>query len=195
MEIRSEIKNFLKSFDSSKYSISEQADRLTIYFYNEPKKAQFDFEKLYASYPLKRGKAKGMEKLRKVVKTQGDYDNYERAISNYNIYLRNSGSKFIQHFSTFINGGWEDFLDEQSIGNNPLEDDYLKLLESIDLHLKFKDHLKELKVRFKSFENFKEYLSKQKQFFDSHSSSVENPERFRSIVSKLLLGEIGVRVW
>jgi hypothetical protein len=74
--------------------------------------SKFDLESLYASYPRKIGKKKGIEKLRLLVKTQQDFDLIKKAISNYSQYCSKhvTDSKFIKHFSTFM-VSWEDHLE------------------------------------------------------------------------------------
>ncbi len=71
----------------------------------------FDLEFLYREYPLKEGKKGGLKVCKRVIKTQQDYENVLYAIRRYT--AAKAGSKFIQHFSTFMNN-WEDWLDPQT---------------------------------------------------------------------------------
>lgn len=76
------------------------------------KNIKFDFESLYEKYPRKLGKAKGLDKLRKIIKTDDDYNKVKIGIENYATYMKNCNAedKYIKHFSSFINqSSWEDF--------------------------------------------------------------------------------------
>lgn len=71
-----------------------------------------DLEALYAKYPRKEGKAKGMAKLRVLLKTQKQYDDYARA---QDVYIQHCIShkiepQFIKTFATFANS-YTDCLD------------------------------------------------------------------------------------
>lgn len=70
---------------------------------------RFDLEALYAKYPRKEGRSKGMEKLRKQIKTRKDYDDCERALA---IYCRSETvlKGFIKTFATWVNS-WRDCLE------------------------------------------------------------------------------------
>lgn len=76
-------------------------------------KGYFDFESLYQKYPLKRGKAKGLAKAKTIIRTQEQFDALSKAIDRYaaDIIARGVEAKFIQHFSTFMNGTWHEWLD------------------------------------------------------------------------------------
>jgi len=70
-----------------------------------------DLEKIYLSYPLKRGKSKGMKKALSVINSPDKLLNLEKAINNYaaECHKRNTESQYIKHFSTFMNE-WEDWI-------------------------------------------------------------------------------------
>lgn len=72
----------------------------------------FDFEIAYNLYPLKKGKSKGIEKLKRDVKTPEDFELLKKSVINYKKYLdRNkTDPKFIKHFSTFV-GEWRDWIE------------------------------------------------------------------------------------
>lgn len=69
-----------------------------------------DFEAAYAAYPRKEGKTRGMETLRKTLKTQADLDDFLLAIGNYTHKCRvdEIEPKYVKHFSTFVNN-WRDY--------------------------------------------------------------------------------------
>lgn len=84
-------------------------------------RVSFDFEALYEKYPLKKGKAKGLEKLRALVKTEAEF----RAVTyGMECFLRDEKRKgtetnFYPHFSTWVNSKrWQDYTEGQS-GNGP----------------------------------------------------------------------------
>lgn len=69
----------------------------------------FDLEKIYAEYPRKEGKKKGMERLKKVVTSQEKYDQVLLATKNYRKAKEFTEHQFLMHFSTFV-GVFEDWL-------------------------------------------------------------------------------------
>ena len=77
----------------------------------------FDFESLYRFYPLKKGKAEGITRLKKIITSQDDFDSFQKAIHNYtqNIKANGTESRFIKHFSSFVGTKeiqpWRDWLD------------------------------------------------------------------------------------
>jgi hypothetical protein len=71
-----------------------------------------EIETLYNEiYPRKLGKSGGIKKLSKVIKTDQDLENLEKAILNYvkEVEDKNTDTKYIKYFSTFANC-WEDFI-------------------------------------------------------------------------------------
>lgn len=72
----------------------------------------FDFEKIYLSYPRKIGKKKGLETAKKVILNKQDFENLKVAIEKYSNHVKRekTESRYIQHFSTFM-GSWEDWVD------------------------------------------------------------------------------------
>ena len=65
-------------------------------------------ESAYKLYPLKKGKATGLSKAKKTIKTKADYDQFRLCI----VHMSHSfaaDSTYCPHFSTFVNGRlWED---------------------------------------------------------------------------------------
>lgn len=68
-------------------------------------------ENIYALYPRKEGKKRGMEILLKQIKNQADLDNLKKSVINYSNRVKNDENTFIKHFSTFA-GVWTDYLDD-----------------------------------------------------------------------------------
>lgn len=73
----------------------------------------FDFTKLYKAYPRHEGKVPGMRILQKIIKSNEDYQRFERAVSNYALMClrEKKETKFILLWSTFCNGRWEDYIE------------------------------------------------------------------------------------
>ena len=86
---------------------------------DETKKV-YDFELLYKIYPLKKGKAAGLSRLNKIIKTQNDFDLMKLAIERYTADVQKKGTdpKYIKHFSSFIGSidvqPWKDWLDDNA---------------------------------------------------------------------------------
>ena len=83
-------------------------------------KSKFDIDLIYAEYPKKQGKKKGIEKLHDSIKTQESYDIILQGTRNYKNYCleENIGMKFIKQFSTFVNGEhWNDEYVSESQSN------------------------------------------------------------------------------
>lgn len=86
----------------------------------KPKRSGFDLEALYKLYPRKQGKAEGIARLKQMIKTDQDYQDFQRAIANYNNHLRKqqTEAQFIKHFSSFVGTmakqTWRDWLDHDA---------------------------------------------------------------------------------
>lgn len=70
-----------------------------------------DIELLYAKYPRKEGKTKGMQKLQKQIKTKQDLADLAKAIEVYSRLSAGKERQFIKHFATFASC-WRDYLQE-----------------------------------------------------------------------------------
>lgn len=202
MNHRTLIRSFLQAFiETGVVEVVEEDETFHIKFLKAPKKKApaptglFDLEALYKLYPLKKGKAKGMAKLQKLVKTEGDYERIKNCIIAYGASVRGSDPRYIQHFSTFINGTWQDYelLPGEGQSGSLENDDYLLILQGVGLHLKFEPHLSKIKEVFPEYEQFRAFLAKTKEFFNTHSDSEVDREKFRATLSKAIKGEIGVR--
>lgn len=77
--------------------------------------SKFQLEEIYKSYPRKLGKKRGIDRLRKEIKTDEDFKALLAALNKYKTHLAESKTeaKFIQHFSTWTNS-WRDWLDEDA---------------------------------------------------------------------------------
>lgn len=71
----------------------------------------FDFEAIYRAYPRKVGKKKGLEKLRRTVKTAVQFEHLGIAVANYAAAMESKGTapEFVKQFDTF-SGCWEDWV-------------------------------------------------------------------------------------
>jgi hypothetical protein len=74
-----------------------------------PSALRLDFDALYAAYPLRKGKSKGIDTCRKQIRTPADYDELRRAIANYAAEVRGKDPQYTKHFSTFMNC-WRDYV-------------------------------------------------------------------------------------
>lgn len=77
--------------------------------HNEPVRTDFDFDKIYALYPRKEGKKKGVEKLIKIILTQTNYDDLSKSVANYAKLNRQTEKTYIKQFSSFVNC-YEDYI-------------------------------------------------------------------------------------
>ena len=80
----------------------------------------FDFEVIYKEYPRKEGKFKGMEYLKKHIKSAGAYAELATGVKNYAQAMASEGrdKQFILMWSTFCtNRRWQDYLEEASADN------------------------------------------------------------------------------
>lgn len=72
----------------------------------------FDFEAVYAKYPLKEGKANGLKTCKAQIKTPEDFADLEKAVDRYRALNQLKEPQFLKHFSTFMNC-WRDYLDDE----------------------------------------------------------------------------------
>lgn len=75
-----------------------------------PSTQRFDLEKLYQTYPKKRGKTPGLKRLTKEIKNEDDYLKLEKAILNYSRCVKDTQLQYILHFSTFTSQ-WRDWIE------------------------------------------------------------------------------------
>jgi hypothetical protein len=75
--------------------------------------AQFDFEALYALYPLKgEGRSEGLRLCAAQIRTQRDYDALLAAVKNYAKQKRGAEPRYIKKFNNFMKGEWRDLVGE-----------------------------------------------------------------------------------
>jgi hypothetical protein len=74
----------------------------------------FDFESVYALYPRKEGRKKGLQRCRSQITTRLKYDALARAVKNYSAKVKaeHTEPQYVKQFDTFM-GCWEDFVDYQ----------------------------------------------------------------------------------
>ena len=72
----------------------------------------FDLEAIYRLYPRKQGKSNGMKKLKRIIQTELDYANMQKAIKRFCQHHAQIGTepKYIPYFDTFLST-WEDWLE------------------------------------------------------------------------------------
>lgn len=96
---------------------------------SEGKRTKFDFESLYQAYPRKEGKAEGMTRLEKRIKSQDEFDSFAKAVRKYASICKLEGrdKKFQLKWSSFVGaeGGerWLDYADSSATpAPSPLPD-------------------------------------------------------------------------
>jgi hypothetical protein len=75
--------------------------------------SKFDFEVIYALYPRKLGRKKGLQRCRSVVTTQAKYDSLLVAVKHYAAFVAGTEDRFIKHFDSFMSC-WEDWVEPKS---------------------------------------------------------------------------------
>jgi hypothetical protein len=70
----------------------------------------FDFEAVYAEYPRKLGRKKGLQRCKSQITSREKYDALVRAVRNYRAIKAGSDEQYVMHFSTFM-GCWEDYVE------------------------------------------------------------------------------------
>ena len=100
----------------------ESHNKKTVKVVRPSQKSEFEseFERIYSVYPKKRGKTKGISKLKSIIKTTKQLNEFEIAMNNYISEIKSNRTemKFIKNFDTFVNN-YQDFLESISI-TNPL---------------------------------------------------------------------------
>lgn len=69
----------------------------------------FDFEAVYAAYPRKEGRKKGLQRCKAQITTRSKYDALVKAVANYAASVAGKDPEYVKHFDTFMNC-WEDFV-------------------------------------------------------------------------------------
>lgn len=93
--------------------ITDNTDKQTIQTkQTETFVSEKDFNSAYFLYPLKKGKQKGLQKLKKEISTFEDLELFKKAVEIYSADLKKNktDAKYIKHFSTFV-GEWRDWLE------------------------------------------------------------------------------------
>ena len=71
-------------------------------------------ESIWKLYPNKKGKAKAIKKLPKLIKTHG-YEQMKRCVERYSLEVQDKDKQYIKHGDTFFNGAYLDYLDSNYI--------------------------------------------------------------------------------
>jgi hypothetical protein len=88
---------------------------------DESHAAKFAFEDIYKIYPKRLGssnKAKGLERLKRIVKTQSDFDDAMKAVKNYSEWCKQTNkerTELVKMFSSFFDpiGSWREWITYQ----------------------------------------------------------------------------------
>ncbi len=79
-------------------------------------RVSFDFEALYQTYPRKKGKTRGVERLKALVKNEAEFQSVKRGLECFIADERRNGTKpnFFPYFSTWVNEKrWLDYTEKQ----------------------------------------------------------------------------------
>lgn len=77
-------------------------------------------EEIWLLYPNKKGKATAIKKLPKLIKEYG-YEKIKRCVERYALECKGKDKQYVKHGSTFFNGGYMDYLDENIAEANKTE--------------------------------------------------------------------------
>jgi hypothetical protein len=75
-----------------------------------PLPPRLDLDGLYALYPRKEGKTRGMAKLKRIITTPAKYERFANAVGNYSKHVAGRPADKIKHFDSFVSC-WEDYAD------------------------------------------------------------------------------------
>jgi hypothetical protein len=147
-------------------------------------------DSVYQHYPKKLGKAAGYRKLKHIVVDNDQFANFAKAVQNYNRYLKDTATTYAYtlHFSTFVNGRWEDFVDYQPVDDNS----HMEMLTEIGLQFQFSKHIDSIKTIWPTSQEFKNYLLDKKSFCSKNYDISTNIERFRNFVAMDLSRKLGM---
>lgn len=103
MNLRKETPTFMSKKELQKESVGPVSDE----------EIRLDFDALYKRYPRKEGRKRGMEILRKSIKTEAEYQAFAGAMDNYLALCKREKreAKYLLHWKTFVNN-WTDYLQE-----------------------------------------------------------------------------------
>lgn len=94
---------------------------------------EIDFVNAYNLFKRKEGKAKGLEKLKREVKTISDLELFKKAILNYNaqqIKLR-TDIKYYKHFDSFVSA-WREWVDFKTEDPKPTSSQKAEVFKHVD---------------------------------------------------------------
>ncbi len=77
-------------------------------------------EEIWLLYPNKKGKAAAIKKLPKLIKEYG-YEKIKKCVERYALECKGKDKQYVKHGSTFFNGGYMDYLDENIEAANKTE--------------------------------------------------------------------------
>lgn len=94
-----------------------------------PPAPTFDFESAYKQYPRHEGKAKAAKHFKAQIKSQDQYDQLLKAISNYAKHITNNKTEpqFIMMASTFFNTRWLEWVSKEPVQPKPTPKRYIEL--------------------------------------------------------------------
>jgi len=96
---------------------------------------RYDLERIYQEYPKRRGsqnKAKGLERLKKMIKTDADYEIALESVRRYKSHLISEnkiGTEFVKMFSSFwdLLGDWREWATREAAGHDGADDAIIEM--------------------------------------------------------------------
>ena len=87
-------------------------------------------DELWKLYPNKKGKQKAYEKIPKILE-EYSLEELRRSVERYSKEVEDRDKQYIQKGSTFFNGGYVDYLDEnyEEVSHDPVEEPKGKVLD------------------------------------------------------------------
>lgn len=85
----------------------------SLVFETGPQKPKFDLESVYAKYPRKESKARGMKKFQRKIKTPADYQCLNQAVDNYVNATQNRERKYVKTWENFFDV-WTEWIDKKN---------------------------------------------------------------------------------
>jgi hypothetical protein len=130
-----------------------------------PSTPKFLFQELYEIYPKKMGRAQGIKKCEREIRSPEEFQALKKAIENFSKFhrTRNTEAQYLPYFSTFMNF-WRDWLDPD-VGS--------------------------VKLSLGSGESVEAYLARTRpKVLKDEDWEQADPEKVRSILEQALAGKV-----
>lgn len=92
----------------------------------DPLSQEFDFEVPYKLFPRRIEKMVGIDRLKKLIKTKQDYEDFIKAVKNYALEVKDCLPPYIKRWPTFIGTKhcqpWRDYVEVEQKPSGIVED-------------------------------------------------------------------------